>query len=364
MVRWAVLFAATVGVTVPVTMLGVPSAALFAALVVGIAFALARFAPRGVPRPMGLAAQGVLGVYVGTMVHRESLGALGTHWPVVLAVAIGTLLVSVAGGAVLGMHRDVSPLTGALALVAGGASGLVAIARELGGDDRVVAVVQYLRVALITSSMPVVVTLVYHASTSSHGSREVENGSLAWYFSVPLIAVLVAAGAAAGRMVKMPGAGLLGPMAITIVLELTGLSLGVAVPVILVQAGYMLIGWQAGLAFTRDALRAIARILPTVVGLILALNVAAAGLGVVLAKASGISALDGYLATSPGGIYAVLAAAAETGSNVTFVVAAQVIRVLLMLFTAPLLARFFLRLERRQSASAMRDSREPIAVAD
>ena len=60
-------------------------------------------------------------------------------------------------------YRDVTPLTGSLALVAGGASGLVAIARELGGDDRVVSVVQYLRVALVTASMPVVVTLVYHA---------------------------------------------------------------------------------------------------------------------------------------------------------------------------------------------------------
>jgi uncharacterized protein len=189
--------------------------------------------------------------------------------------------------------------------------------------------------------MPVIVTLVYHATKAPHSAPVVENGSLAWYFSVPLLALIVVAGATAGRVVKMPGAGLLGPMAITIGLELTGLSLGLAVPAILVQAGYMLIGWQAGLAFTRNAMRAIARIFPTVVGLILALNVAAAGLGLVLAKVAGISALDGYLATSPGGIYAVLATAVETGSNVTFVIAAQVIRVLLMLFTAPLVARMF-----------------------
>lgn len=363
MVRWLLLFAATVGVSVPLARLGVPSAALFAALVVGIVLALVPFAPRGVPRSMGVAAQGVLGVYIGTMVHRDAFSALGANWPIVLAVAVGTLMVSIAGGALLGLHRDVSPLTGALALVAGGASGLVAIARELGGDDRVVAVVQYLRVALVTASMPVVVTVVYHASKASHAGASVENGSLAWYFSVPFVTLIVVAGAAAGRAVKMPGAGLLGPMAITIGLELTGTSLGLAVPAILVQAGYMLIGWQAGLAFTRDALRAIARMLPLVVGLILALNVAAAGLGVVLAKVAGISPLDGYLATSPGGIYAVLATAVETGSNVTFVTAAQVIRVLLMLFTAPLVARMFLR-RQRQTTSTSRDSREPIAVAD
>ena len=76
-------------------------------------------------------------------------------------------MLSIVAGALLGLHRDVTPLTGSLALVAGGASGLVAIARELGGDDRVVAVVQYLRVGLVTASMPVVVTLVYHADKSA-----------------------------------------------------------------------------------------------------------------------------------------------------------------------------------------------------
>ncbi len=69
----------------------------------------------------------------------------------------------------------------------------------------------------------------------------------------------------------------------------------------------------------------------------------------------------------PGGIYAVLATAVEAGSNVTFIVAVQVIRVLLMLFGAPLLARAFLRLGRRpadQIPASSSASREPIRVAD
>jgi membrane AbrB-like protein len=362
--RWLVLVAVTVGVTVPLTLIGVPSAALFAALVVGIALALVPFAPRGVPRQAGVAAQGVLGVYIGTMVHRDAFAALGSNWPIVLAVAVGTLVLSIVGGGLLGLHREVSPLTGALALVAGGASGLVAIARELGGDDRVVAVVQYLRVALITASMPLMVTLVYHSSKAPRPSSVLESHPLPWYLSVPLMLVIVVAGVVAGRFVRMPGAGLLGPMAITIVLELTGASFGLEVPDMLVQLGYMLIGWQAGLAFTRESLRAIERILPAAFALIVVLNVAAAGLGMLLSKVTGISQLDGYLATSPGGIYAVLATAVETGSNVTFVIAAQVIRVLLMLFTAPLVARMFLWLSRRQMAPTIDASRNPIRVAD
>jgi membrane AbrB-like protein len=277
------------------------------------------------------------------------------------------LVLSIAAGALLGLHRDVSPLTGSLALVAGGASGLVAIARELGGDDRVVAVVQYLRVALVTASMPVVVTLVYHADKSHHADLRRQTDAAPWYLSVAMMAVLIVVGAAGGLLIRLPGAGLLGPMALTVVLQVTGLSFGLSVPMILVQAGYMFIGWQAGVAFTRDALRAVGRLLPAAIALIVVLGVGTAGLGVVLADVAGLTPLEGYLATSPGGVYAVLATAVETGSNVTFVIAAQVVRILLMLFTAPLLARIVIRMTERyggQSREITEASREPVRVAD
>ena len=367
LLRWALLIALTAAVTIPLTRVGVPSAALFAALVVGIVLALGSLAPGRVPRRAGVIAQGVLGVYIGTMVHQDAVGALGSDWPIVAAVALATLLLSIGAGALLGLHRDVNPLTGSLALVAGGASGLVAIARELGGDDRVVSVVQYLRVALVTASMPVVVTLVYHAD-KSHGSGPItQTHSAPWYFSVGLLIVLVAVGATLGRLIRLTGAGLLGPLALTVVLQLTGLSFGLAVPMVLVQIGYALIGWQAGLAFTRESLRAVGRTLPAAVGLIVVLGVATAGLGVLLAHVAGLTPLEGYLATSPGGVYAVLATAVETGSNVTFVIAAQVLRILLMLFAAPLMARSVVWISKRvgrQTRAMTADSREPIRVAD
>ena len=108
--KWALLAAVTVAVTIPLTMVGVPSAALFAALIVGIALALPSLAPARMPRPVGIAAQGVLGVYIGTMVHRDAVSALGPDWPIVVAVAVATLVLSIVAGALLGLHRDVSPL--------------------------------------------------------------------------------------------------------------------------------------------------------------------------------------------------------------------------------------------------------------
>jgi len=50
--------------------------------------------------------------------------------------------------------------------------------------------------------------------------------------------------------------------------------------------------------------------------------------------------LDGYLATTPGGLYVVLATAASTRADVTFVVASQVLRLVAMLVAVPFLARW------------------------
>ena len=69
-----------------------------------------------------------------------------------------------------------------------------------------VSVVQYLRVALITASMPVVVTLVYHAEKYTEARRTVTANRFApWYLSIGmLIALIVLVGATGGRFIRLP----------------------------------------------------------------------------------------------------------------------------------------------------------------
>jgi len=330
------------------TTIELAAVALFCGL---LAWSLARFAPRAVPAST-LAVQGVLGVATGLLVREISPSALaGSDWVAILAVAVATLAVCIAAGALLGIHRDISPLTGALSLVAGGSSGVVSIARELGGDDRVVAAVQYLRVALITAAMPFVIAVVYGGTAAEDPSADAAS-TLPLIVSLALIAVIVVIGALGGKAVRLPCAGLLGPMAITITLEFNGLLVGLDVPMTLTQAAALLIVWQSALGLNRESIRAIRRILPSALALIVVLNLVVAAFGVVLANATGLSQLDGYLATSPGGIYAVLGTTIGTESNVAFVMASQVIRVVVMLFAAPLVAKMFLRFTPRSAEVA------------
>jgi uncharacterized protein len=117
-------------------------------------------------------------------------------------------------------------------------------------------------------------------------------------------------------------------------------GLGLAVPPLLREAGFALIGLQVGLRFTAETLREIGALAGPVLLGIVALMLACFGLAVLLAATSPATLLDAYLATTPGGLFAVVAAAFGTGADTTFIVAVQTIRLLVMVLLAPLTVRW------------------------
>lgn len=335
--RWALLGVLTAAVTVAMAAVSVPSPALFAGLVVATGLALAQWAPAEVPRPATTVSQAVIGVVIGALAQPSTLTGLAAGWLPVLLVGLSTLAVSMGAGLLLALRPGVTPLTGMLALTAGGASGLVAVSRDLGGDERVVAVVQYLRVGLVTATMPIVAALVFGASARAVSGADTV-AAPAW-IGVVFLVVCTVAGLALARVTRVPAGGLLGPMAVAIALNLTGLSFGATPPTLVVEIAYAVIGWQAGVRFTRESLRMVIGVLPLATALIAAVIAACAGLGLLLSRLTGATELEGYLATTPGGIYAVLATAVSAGTDATFVVAVQVLRLIAMLLVAPTLAR-------------------------
>ncbi|TFV65277.1 AbrB family transcriptional regulator, partial [Blastococcus sp. CT_GayMR20] len=284
----------------------------------------------------------VLGVSMGSLIDLETLRAVAANWLPVLAVTVATLGLSLGAGLLLRLQPGISPVTGAFSMIAGGASGIIAMARELGADARMVAVLQYLRVLLIVLLMPVVATVAYGASAGDGGPPPVEDGP-GWPAGLLLTVGCSLAGVIAARLVRLPVPALLGPLIAAAAVDLTGLGRGAEVPALVETATFLVIGLQVGVSFTRERLRTIGRALPLALAVILGVIVASAGLGAVLSAATGVSALDGYLATTPGGLYAVLATASDIGADVTFVLAVQVLRLFVMLLSAPLVARWLRR---------------------
>lgn len=336
---WSRLGALVVVASALLEVARVPSALLFGGLVGALAYALVATRRLEAPRWVSRAGQGVVGTIVGSSVDAGTFADLGSSWPVVLAVSASTVAVSVLAGQLLLLHRGISPVTAAFASIAGGASGITALARELGADDRVVTVLQYLRVLVVLFSLPVVVGLVFHESAAAGDDAFVLGGPVDLVFC----AVAVGSGLLLGRVAHLPSPATLGPVVTAAALPAVPWFQDAVVPTWVAGLGYLAIGVQVGLRFTLDSLRSIARMLPTAAVSITLTLVACAGLGIALAGATGSTRLDAYLATTPGGLYAVLATSTSTGGDVTFVTAVQLLRLVLVLLLAPLLARVLRR---------------------
>lgn len=337
--RWVLLATAIGLIAWGLTGIHAPSPPLFAGLLGALGFALLSPTKVTMPRPAFLVAQAAIGTIVAAQVDTDALRAFAGDWPAILLVSLATLVVSALAGQLLLLH-GVSRSTATFSSIAGGASGMTAIADDMGADSRVVTVIQYLRVLVILLTLPAIVTWGFAPDRSgngplSHGS----SGGTDYLF----VALTIGLGIAFGRAARLPSPAVLGSMIVGIVLVLTPTFDGVAVPGWLQAAAFVLIGMQVGLRFTRRSLVTIGRMVPTALVMIAVVIAACAGLGVVLSGLTGESQLDGYLATTPGGLPAVLATSAETSGNVTFVTAVQLMRLILVLLLAPLVARLLIR---------------------
>ena len=324
---------------------GIPGAGLLSGLLVGVLAALGARRSLVLPRAAFIASQAVIGVTLGAYLHVASLNALGSHWLAVAIVSAATLGLTLAAGALLPRVADVDAPTAALGMVAGGASGIVAMSDDLGADDRLVAVMQYLRVLVIVVLTPLAAAVLF-ASGSAHAPRVggVDPGlavDLAFTAGAAVAGVLLA------RPLRLPAGALLGPLLVAGALTLGGLAGDARVPDPVQQVAFAVIGLQVGLRFTRASLRQVGRLLPWAIASIFALIAACALLALALSAVTDISFLDAYLATTPGGLYAVLATATAAGANTTFVLAVQSLRLLVMIALAPAIVR---RLTRVASA--------------
>jgi membrane AbrB-like protein len=338
---WAALIAVTTGVALAFGGIGLPSPTLFGALLVGLAAALAWPGRPAVPVSLFRAAQAVAGVTLGAYVRSSSLSALTDDWLPVALVSAATLAVSLGAGAALARVTALDRPTAALGMVAGGASGIVSMAGDLGADDRLVAFMQYVRVLVVVLLTPLLVALAFpgHRAGSAGASGPFLGDARGWLITLAVAPV----GALAGRATRLPAAWLLGPMIVAAVVTLAIPGGAFTAPPLLREAGFGLIGLQVGLRFTMDTVRQAGRLVVPVLGGVASLMLACFGLAALLALTSSVSLLDAYLATTPGGLYAVLAAAFGAGANTTFILAVQGLRLLVMVLLAPLAVRTLVR---------------------
>jgi membrane AbrB-like protein len=223
---------------------------------------------------------------------------------------------------------------------------MVVMAEAYGADARLVALMQYLRVVMVTLLASLVAGL-----WEQHGlaSAPPESQWLAWHSSANITATLalIAVGLVLARYLRLPAGAMLLPLLGGIALQSLG-WMTIELPAPLLGLAYALLGWNVGLRFTRPILLHAWSALPHVLASILALM----ALGLLLAGAlyllGGFDPLTAYLATSPGGADSVAVIAAHAAVDAGFVMAMQLARFLMVFLFGP---RIFQWIARRATRS-------------
>jgi membrane AbrB-like protein len=213
---------------------------------------------------------------------------------------------------------------------------------------------QYLRVLVVVVSTPLIMAAAFpghHAGSADTGGA-VFGDAKGWLLALALAPV----GVLLARVVRLPAGSLLGPMIVAGAVALS-ISGGFGEPPLLRESAFAGIGLQVGLRFTLSTVREVGRLMLPVLLSIAGLMAACFGLAVVLDATTSATLLDSYLATTPGGLYAVLAAAFGSGADTTFVLAVQTLRVFVMVLLAPLAVRALVRRGPRRPSPASAASR-------
>ncbi len=258
----------------------------------------------------------------------------------ILGVSVLTVALSIVAGLALARFSQIERSTAAFGMIAGGAAGIISLSRELGADARLVAVMQYVRVLIIVAVTPAIAIGVFGMSRTHHG---VASGPLWNSHGVLYVTITVCAGLWLARAVSLSGGTILGPMTVSAAASLIYRPVVAPIPVVLADLAFALIGLDVGLRFTLRTLREAGGMLPRCIVVIIVMLFVSAGFGVGLAESTHVSMLDGYLATTPGGLTAIIALAVGGNTNTTFIVSVQVIRTFLMLAAAPAIANWLAR---------------------
>ncbi|MFE3193635.1 AbrB family transcriptional regulator [Nocardia sp. NPDC059240] len=347
---WVALLGAVLGGAKLLDRIGFPAPQMILAIFVGAGLALAGKLPAPLPRQVNVGVQAMLGVLMGSYLQISLLTSIGWGLLPVLAVTAATVVVSVGVALVFARATKVDLPTATLGMLAGGSAAVVAAADELDADPRRVAFMQYLRVALVALSAPAIAALLDNEERIPYGpgapGNSVTDPSLPYWMimgrgdqlaGLCIAIVLCLIGIRIGGRLKLPNAALLGPMLVTAIVTALGLTHGYAPTHLFKDLLFVLIGFEVGTRFTRQVVREMARMLPAMTAAVLALSAIVAGMALGLAYLVDLQMSDLYLATTPGGINAVLATADTMGANLPLITSVQTIRLLVMMALLPLL---------------------------
>lgn len=300
--------------------------------------------PVTIPRSFRGVMVAVLGVMLGAAFSPEMAARIPEWWPSLLALALYCAAVT---GSLMLYFRMVAGhdwVTSYFSAAPGGLNEMVIVGGEMGGDERTISLVHGSRVLLVVLVIPFGFVLM---GGYDRAARPPLGDSFASMTGADLaiLASCALLGAFGARALRIPAAFITGPMALSAVVHLTGLTAS-RPPSELVALAQVVIGVAVGCRFAGVSPLRVARTLLEALGstsIMLAVTLVFA-LALEPLAATSFAAL--VLSFAPGGLAEMSLIALALGIDAAFVSTHHIMRIIMVVIAAPLLFRLLRRRQR------------------
>jgi len=358
--QWALLFALSWVLAAVMTTMGFGAGILVGPMVIAMIMGLAGSAI-AVPRPAFNLAQGLTGCVIAASLNLDVLHTVAANWwPMLLAVIVTVSAATLIGWLLMRM----SPLpgtTGAWGTLPGAAPAMAALADQYGGDARMVAIMQYLRVALVVGSGSIVshalASWLTPSTSAAHGAMTqlaLPGAGAHPIMNIGVTLAIAVLGSYVGMRSRIIAGTLMMPMVVGVIANGTG-WVTLHVPQVALIGAFATIGWTIGLKFRRDLARPLLYAFPAMCCGILALMLVCGMSAWLLTLITPIDIVTAYLSTTPGGLESVAVIAIGVDADLGFITALQTMRLVAVLMLGPIIAR---ALSRQHAAHVARESRQ------
>lgn len=282
----------------------------------------------------------ILGVFLGSAFSPEVVDR-AMQWAQALLVL--TVYIVVGSAMVYVYLRRVAkfdPVTSYFASTPGGLSEMVLASEAMGGDPRRVSLVHTTRVLLIVLIIPFWFRLAMDLDVPSMMPQQA--GVVPELSDWLILVACAAIGWPLARLCRIPAAALVGPMVVSAVAHLLGLTY-VTPPPIMVAAGQLVLGASVGCRFAGTALTLVWQTVR--IALVTTLMLLGLAVVTVLLVSDMIGATPEAMALvlSPGGLAEMSLIALALGIDTAFVSTMHVFRIAIVVILAPGLYKLFRR---------------------
>lgn len=285
----------------------------------------------------------VLGIMLGSAFTPEVVARMGQWMLTLSALMVWSVLVGFIALVYFRRVAGYDPVTAYFSATPGGLNEMVIVGGAMGGDDRTISLTHAARVMLVVFTIPL--WYRFGADLPSPASARPYVGLL----DIPLPDVMILGlcalfGAVGARALRIPAAFLVGPMVLSAVVHLGGLTASKP-PDPLVAAAQVVLGATVGCRFAGMRLMYVVRTAAH------AAVSAVMMLGATIAFALALAPLTGYpiaalvLAFAPGGLAEMSLIALALSVDTAFVASHHIARIVMVVTMAP----FVFKLMRRSS---------------